>query len=273
MAYDNSSLNGDIICEDYYDVSNNLMNPESPVGYFLYKVIGCAFDELDQLVNQFRIDLSILDCNVGSNQVVDSVPETFDDGVTYYVPVYTSNAKEVFRKYVSSDDYVLVGNVKNALDRFWGRSYGFVRPSISYVQDGVIYHRLLTDKEYKIYLYLRNHQLLTRKDIIVAFNNAFNTDDESIELTTANLDNASMVNHKQYDNPSFTNNTLSKYDDSDSNCITDKLNNSDVNLVSDKITQSNVIMIVVPGEWDKNFLSFLEQYSSIKGNVLISQGG
>ena len=90
MAYDNSSLNGDIICEDYYDVSNNLMNPESPVGYFLYKVIGGAFDELDKLVNQFRIDLSILDCNVGSNQVVKDVPEIFEDNKSPLLEVVTA---------------------------------------------------------------------------------------------------------------------------------------------------------------------------------------
>lgn len=273
MAYDGSSLVGDSICEDYYDISNNLMNPESSVGYFFYKIIGGAFDDLYKLVNQFRIDLSLLDCNVGSNYIVDTAPETFEENIIYYVPVYTSNEKEVFKKYINIDEYTYVSNVKNALDTFWGHSYGFIRPSISYVQDGVIFHRLLTDEEYKIYLYLRNHRLMTKKDLIVAFSNAFNTDDESIQLTTFNLDNGSMVNHKQYDEPVFSNDSLSKYDESDINAITDMLNDSEVKLISDKITQSSIIMIVVPGEWDENFLYYLEQYSSIKGNVLISNGG
>ena len=43
MAYDNSSLTGDEICDYYYDIENNFMNPSSPTGYFIYKVIGGAF--------------------------------------------------------------------------------------------------------------------------------------------------------------------------------------------------------------------------------------
>lgn len=323
MAYDSSSLIGDSICEDYYDIENNLMNPESPVGYFLYKVIGKSFDDLYKLINQFRIDLSILDCDVGGNHIISDVPETLEEGVSYYISLYTSDEKDIFKKYTGddeadsisfsddcvllldgglfgslSDNYVLslesneddfkctynnlilsyssnnyVLSVKNSLDTFYNRSFGFVRPRISYVENGVVFHRLMTDDEFKIYLYLRNHRLMTRKDIIVAFSNAFNTENETIQLTTTNLDNASMVDHKQYDNPPFSNDTLMRYNDTDNDMVTDKINDSDnAFIVSDKITESSIILIKVPGEWDKNFLSLLEQYSSIKGNVLL-QGG
>jgi hypothetical protein len=66
MAYDNTSLTGDEICDYYYDIENNFMNPPSPTGFFIYKVIGGAFDRLNDLVTQFRNDYSILDCNAGN---------------------------------------------------------------------------------------------------------------------------------------------------------------------------------------------------------------
>ena len=142
MAYDNSSLSGDEISDYYYDIENNLINPESPSGYFIYKVLGGAFDWLNELIVQFRNDYSILDCNVGNVEIVPSFPEEPDTSHTYYVPNYTTTGGS-FTKYSYTgtewDSETITGDVLNSLDVFWGRSYNLIRPHLSYTSSGNTY--------------------------------------------------------------------------------------------------------------------------------------
>ena len=273
MAYDNTSVIGDEIADYYYDIENNYMNPTSPTGLFIYKVLGGAFDKINDLINQFRIDYSILDCNVGTVEIVSSFPTEPDTTHTYYVPNYTTSGGN-FTKYTYNDgtwsSSTFNGEVLNSLDTFWGRSYNLIRPVISYASDGDTYSRTLSDEEYRIYLYLRNHQLMTMKDLLVAFGNAFG----GAEATTTTLNSISCVDHKRYDNPAFSNDGLSAYDVEDMDIVTDKLVDvSGVFTIVDRLAQGTVT-ISIPGEdWDEHYLSFLEEYVSIKGNVLISSGG
>ena len=239
MAYDNSSLAGDEICDYYYDIENNLINPESPSGYFIYKVLGGAFDWLNELIVQFRNDYSILDCNVG-NVEIEWVSETVTD------------------------------DILNSLDVFWGRSYNLVRPHLSYISDGNTYTRILSDEEYRIYLYLKNHQLLTMKDLLVAFGNAFG----SAETSTTLLNSIHTVDHKRYDNPPFSNDSLKAYDDEDTDITTDKLEDKEgVNLINNRLAQGTTSILIPDDGWDEEYLRFLESFISIKGNILISVGG
>ena len=273
MSYDDSSLIGDEICDYYYDIENNFMNPPSPTGFFIYKVLGGAFDWLADLVTQFRIDYSILDCNVGNVEIVDGFPEEPDTTHTYYVSNYTTSGGS-FTKYSYNgstwDSSTVTEGVVNALDSFWGRSYNLMRPSISYVSDGDTYTRTLTDEEYRIYLYLMDHQLLTMKDLLVAFGNAFG----GAETSTTVLNSIHTVNHKKYDNPAFSNTTLAAYDNSDDDIATDKLVDKEgVNVVNDRLAQGVVSISIPDAGWDEHFLSFLEGFISIKGNILISTGG
>lgn len=280
MAYDNTSVNGDEIADYYYDIENNLMNPPSPVGYFLYKVVGGCFDWLDELINQFRIDLSVLDCNVGGVQLVKELPTEPNTKLIYYVPTYNTNTN-TYTKYEyingSWNTSTVETKVLNTLDTFWGNSYNLERPSLSYVQDGVIYSRMLTDDEYKKYMYLLNHRLVTRQDLLVAFENAFGDSEDGTDVTlgTMNLSDTHMVNHKYYDDPAFTNVTLAAYDPEDKEIVIDDMHSSmDVNVVIDKKTPGTIITVIIPNQqWDKHFLTFLEDYISIKGNVKISQTG
>lgn len=273
MSYDNSSLVGDEICDYYYDIENNLINPPSPTGFFIYKIIGGCFDWLNDLVTQFRIDYSILDCNVGEVEIVDGFPDEPDTSHTYYVPNYTTTDGN-FTKYsyngtawVSS---TVTDDVLNALDVFWGNSYGLIRPHLTYTSDGDTYTRTLTDKEYRIYLYLKNHQLLTMKDLLVAFGNAFG----SAETSTTILNSIHTVDHKRYDTPPFTNVTLAAYDEDDTDIITDNLvDKSGVNVVNDRLAQGTTSILIPDDGWDEQFLRFLESFISIKGNILISVGG
>ena len=280
MAYDNTSVNGDEITDYYYDIENNLMNPPSPVGYFIYKIVGGCFDWLDDLINQFRIDMSVLDCNVGGIQLVKELPSEPNINLTYYVPIYTAEGNN-YTKYEYIDGSWNTSTVEtkvlNTLDTFWGRSYNLERPPVSYVKDGVIYSRMLTDDEYKRYMYLLNHRLVTRQDLLVAFQNAFGVseDDNDVSMGTMSLDDTHMVNHKYYDDPSFTNVTLAAYDPLDEEIIVDNVHTSeDVTVVIDKKTEGTIITVIIPNQqWDKHFLTFLEDYISIKGNVQISQTG
>ena len=273
MAYDNSSLTGDEICDYYYDIENNLINPPSPTGFFIYKIIGGCFDWLNDLVTQFRIDYSILDCSVGSVEIVNGFPEEPNIKHTYYVPQYTISTDACFTKYsYVNDEWVsetVTDDVLNSLDVFWGRSYNLIRPTISYTDDDT-YTRVLTDEEYRIYLYLKNHQLLTMKDLLVAFTNAFG----SAETSTTLLDSIHTVDHKTYDNPPFTNVTLAAYDEDDTDIITDNLvDKSGVNVVNDRLAQGTTSILIPDDGWDEQFLRFLESFISIKGNILISTGG
>ena len=280
MAYDNSSTYGDEISDYYYDIENNLMNPPSPVGYFIYKIVGGCFDWLDELVNQFRIDLSILDCNVSGIQIVKELPTEANINTIYYIPIYAASGN-TFTKYEYVDDSwessTIETKVLNTLDTFWGRSYNLERPHVGYVEDGVIYSRMVTDDEYKIYLYLRNHRLMTRQDLLVAFTNAFGVSEDSddVSIGTSGLEDIHMVNHKYYDVPPFTNVTLAAYDPEDKEIVIDDMHSSmDVNIVIDKKTEGTIITVFIPNQqWDTYFLSLLEEYISIKGNVKISQTG
>lgn len=273
MAYDNSSLTGDEICDYHYDIENNFMNPPSPTGFFIYKVIGGCFDWLNDLIAQFRIDYSILDCNVGDVEIVNSFPEEPNINHSYYVTNYTTTGGS-FTKYSFVDgewvSETVTDDILNSLDVFWGRSYNLVRPHLSYTSDGTTSARVLTDEEYRIYLYLKNHQLLTMKDLLVAFGNAFG----SAEVSTTLLNSIHTVDHKRYDNPPFTNVTLAAYDEDDTDIITDNLvDKSGVNVVNDRLAQGTTSILIPDDGWDEQFLRFLESFISIKGNILISVGG
>lgn len=273
MAYDNSSLTGDEICDYYYDIENNYMNPPSPTGFFIYTVLGGAFDWLNDLIVQFRIDYSILDCDVGNVEIVKRFPDEPDTNHTYYVPNYTTTGGN-YTKYTYNgngwDNTTVTGEVLNSLDSFWGKSYNLTRPILTYTNGGNTYSRTLTDQEYKIYLYLRNHQLLTMKDLLVAFTKAFG----GAETTTTTLNSLHLVDHKNYDNPSFSNDTLEAYDGNDLEVVTDRLvDRSGVYTVVDRLAKGTVTISIPNDGWDNHYLSFLENYVSIKGNVLISAGG
>ena len=272
MAYDNSSLTGDEICDYHYDIENNFMNPPSPTGFFIYKVIGGAFDWLGDLITQFRIDYSILDCSVGSVEIVNGFPEEPNIKHTYYVPQYTTSTDACFTKYsYVNDEWVsetVTDDVLNSLDVFWGRSYNLIRPTISYTDDDT-YTRVLSDEEYRIYLYLKNHLLLTMKDLLVAFTNAFG----SAETGTTLLNSIHTVDHRKYDVPQFSNDTLKAYDDEDTDITTDLLVDKEgVNLVYNRLAQGTISIQIPDDGWDENFLSLLEEFISIKGNILITTG-
>ena len=96
----------------------------------------------------------------------------------------------------------------------------------------------------------------------------------SAETSTTILNSIHTVAHTTYDNPPFSNDSLRAYDDEDTDITTDKLVDKDgVNLINNRLAQGTTSILIPDDGWDEEFLSLLESFISIKGNILISQGG
>ncbi len=84
MAYDNSSENGDMICE-YFDEENNVMNPPSDAGWFFYNLIGKSLDKINNIYNQSVLNRSPIRCNnsylavIGNNMGLKRDPNWSND--------------------------------------------------------------------------------------------------------------------------------------------------------------------------------------------------
>lgn len=221
MAYDGSSVYGDIIAEQYDD-ENNFMNPPSPTGYYVYKIFGYAFDKMQEWITQFRNDLDLLSCDPKS------------------------------------------------LDKFWGVSYSMPRPTLP--TSG----RLLTDEEYRRYLYIRNCQLLTERDFLVCFDKCFGLGEDSIYFSET--DNyLKVVDALHYTSPSSESSSIGKTSSDDSpDFVTNYLvDSSDTEKLMSGLSSSSSVgqmRINIPNNgWDPEFLEFLTPYLSVKGDIIIEQ--
>ena len=220
------SMNGEIICDEYLP-ENNPLNPESSFGWFIYLIVGGAFDKMDEMTNTFINDLDL----------------------------------------ISASSRIL---------NITGANLGYPRPTI--VDNGV--ERLLNDKEYAVYLYLRNSQLLTRLDLLTVFGHCMgdNTSDADYGgVTVSKEKNAqwNTVDHLHYtsptDNPSSN---ISKNSDSDLNHIVKQGSQEEVYTIPGmtSYTGEYITYVNVPhNDWCAGFLSFLTEFISIKGNVLIRE--
>ena len=221
--YDNSSINGDFICDDYDD-KNNFMIPETPTGYYVYKVIGGGFDRMDDWDSQFLQDLDILSCDAGS------------------------------------------------LDLFWGVSYNMPRPSIGEPA------RPLTDDEYRVYLYLRNCQLLTMQDIMICLGKCFNknTDYGTEEIYVTEISHyLEATDHLIYDAKTDETTDLGKRDDDTSkHFITSFSDDADTETFDGYLVplgETQSVINIPYNNWSSDFLEFMEQYISIKGDLLLRE--
>lgn len=142
MAYDDTSFYGDWITDEY-DLENNPLNPESPFGFYIYKLLGNGFDTMSSISSQFLDDSYVLSC------------------LDKFIPMY-------------------------------GRYWGLERPMID--------DRYLTDKEYRVYLYLKKCRLLTMQDLEVCFNNCMTLEDYDVyvRVYTDLADFLEVVDHPHY---------------------------------------------------------------------------
>lgn len=220
------SINGEIICDEYLP-ENNPVNPESSFGWFIYLVIGGAFDRMDEMSNTFLNDMDIMSAS------------------------------------------------PRMLDRVYGANLGYPRPTI--VDNGV--ERLLTDKEYATYLYLRNSQLLTRLDLLSVFSHCMGddtSDDVYNGVTVTKEINAQWqaVDHLHYTSPETAESNIGKNSPDDLNHIVKQGSTEEVYTIPGmtSYTGKYVTVVNIPNAgWSQSFLSFLTEFISIKGNVLIRE--
>ena len=174
-----------------------------------------------------------------------------------------------------NDCDVVSANAKK-LDRFYGVCYGLPRPTIP---DGEI-ERLLTDKEYAVYLYLRRCQLLTRLDLLSSFghcmgNNTFDDAYNGVTVTDEHNDQWQAVDHLHYISPESDSSNIGRDSDDDHNYIVnhDSIDDDVYRIPGEhSYTGEFVTVVNVPmAGWSPAFLEFLEDYISIKGNVKVRE--
>ena len=166
------------------------------------------------------------------------------------------------------NDFSILTADTRGLDKFWGVSYNLPRPTLPNSE------RLLTDEEYKIYLYLRNCRLLTREDLLINFGKCFSFDDYEIFFSEETLYlNAS--DHLNYESIETIGSNLHKNDeDSSRHFVTDYSNDEETETIGSGLSTEKELVTVVNipfNSWSKEFLEFMEQYISVKGNIKIKE--
>lgn len=219
MAYDNTSFYGDMIFDEYDD-KNNLMNPETPVGFLFYHIIGDGFDKMSDMSSKFLNDFSILSADASS------------------------------------------------LDKYWGISYNLPRPTLP--DSG----RLLSDEEYRVYLYLLNCRLITVEDILINFQKCFGLDDNEVYLSEE-TNYLEATDHLSYEaEETVTSNLHKREDDNTKHFITTFDEDEDTEVFESLIStiESEVTIINIPYQnWDSEFLQFIQPFISIKGNLEVRE--
>ena len=219
MAYDNTSFYGDMIF-DGYDDKNNLMNPETPVGFLFYHILGDGFDKMSDMSSKFLNDFSILSADASS------------------------------------------------LDKYWGISYNLPRPTLP--DSG----RLLSDEEYRVYMYLLNCRLITVEDILINFNKCFGLEDNEVYLSEE-TNYLEATDHLSYEaEETVTSNLHKREDDNTKHFITTFDEDDDTEVFESLINtiESEVTIINIPYQnWDSEFLQFIRPFISIKGNLEIRE--
>lgn len=174
-----------------------------------------------------------------------------------------------------NDCDIISANPKK-LDSLYGANYNMPRPTIL---DGEN-ERLLTDREYAVYLYLRNSQLLTRLDLLSVFGHCMGNADSDNPyggVTVTDEKNAQWqaVDHQHYTSPSDNpSSNISRNSEEDENYITNHSVDGDVYRIPDEhlYTGEFITVVNIPAnDWSSAFLEFLEDYISIKRNVKVRE--
>lgn len=170
------------------------------------------------------------------------------------------------------NDFSILSADVSSLDKFWGASYNMPRPKINV---GTPNERYLTDEEYRAYLYLRNCRLMTREDLEINMNKVFGFDGYEI-FFSEEKNYLTATSHLVYTPTTTDTSNIAKNNDDVSNdyIIKQGAIDDDVHRIEGNLSElSETIHIInIPyNEWDKDFLTFLEEYISIKGNVVLKE--
>ena len=156
----------------------------------------------------------------------------------------------------------------SSLDTYWGISYNLPRPTLP--DSG----RLLSDEEYRVYLYLLNCRLITVEDILIIFQKCFGLDDYEVYLSEESH-YLKATDHLSYEaEETVTSNLHKREDDNTQHFITTFDEDEDTEVFESLLStsESKSIIINIPYQnWDSEFLEFLQPFISIKGNLEVRE--
>lgn len=166
------------------------------------------------------------------------------------------------------NDFSILSASASSLDKFWGVSYNMPRPTLPTSE------RKLSDDEYRVYLYLRNCRLLTREDLLINMGKCFGLDDYEIVLS----DEAFYLeasDHPNYEAEDTISSNLHKRDDDTTlHFVTDYSNDETTEVIESGLSEEGELVTVINipyNDWDSEFLEFMEQFVSVKGNLKIKE--
>lgn len=157
---------------------------------------------------------------------------------------------------------------KDSMINWYGRCCGIPNP---YFND-----RYLTPEEYRVYIYLKNCQLLTIKDLQVCFNNCMGVDDYEVRVIESEVGILSTVDHLSYESNSedVVSNIQANNSDDGKDKITNHSVDGDVNKLRGRTGHSYglQVFVEVPQQgWSEDFLTFIRSFISVKGNVIVKE--
>lgn len=162
------------------------------------------------------------------------------------------------------------------LDKLYGANLGYPRPTI---MDGEN-ERLLSDDEYRVYLYIRTCRLMTRLDLMSVFGHCMGDDANDdpyngVTVTDEPNNQFTAVDHLHYEAGTTDKSNIARNSPDDEDYIVDQFSSDDdvYRLGGRRVYTGEIVTVVnVPSKgWSSAFLDFLVDYISIKGNVLIRE--
>lgn len=195
---------------------------------------------------------------------------------SYRVEITGTRVRRYFNGTMEGSEYDMtmneiysIGFRQNASTEFKYRNF------VIYNSESPVYStRLLSDDEYRIYLYLRNCRLITKEDLLINFNKCFGLDDYPIVFSEENF-YLEATDHLNYEPTDTVSSNLHKNsEDTTLHFVTDYSNDETTETIeSGLITEEELVTVInIPyNNWDKEFLEMLEQYISIKGNIKIKE--
>ena len=174
------------------------------------------------------------------------------------------------------NDCDMISANPKSLDRFYGESLNLPRPTL--IEHGE--ERYLTDEEYAVYMYLRNSQLITTEDLLSVFSHCMG--DNILDDPYKGVSISSRVPNKVWyvvDHPHYTSvetpkSNLHRNRESDLDKIVDHLTDDECYYIpgQTEYTGHYLTYVNVPAKgWSNDFLAFLTDYISIKGNVRVRE--
>lgn len=209
------------------------------------------------------------------DRIVDEYDEknNFVGSITpsgFYIYHILGDGFDLMSDYCSEfmNNFSILSSDTRGLDKFWGISYNMPRPTLP------VSERQLTDEEYKVYLYLRNCQLITKQDILIAFEKCFGLEDYPIQFSGESL-YLETSDHLNYDAETNISSNLHKRSDDDTkHFVTSFEDDEDTMLIEGglSVEEETLTIINIPyQDWDAEFLVFMEKYISVKGNLKIKE--